>query len=253
MHGADRRRRVQRQLHRQRHRLSGTTYTDPGPGWTPPTPDDAAFVNALLANQASFNWITHTWSHQFLGCNVWAAQPLTSVTANGSGGTLAAGSYNYEVTAATAYGESEPSTAQPVTVAANGSVTLTWPEATNGTGDGRHTPGRHWPRSRPPTPAAPASGATTSTARTRAPPPTAWSARWPRTRPATSSSTYSFTDTGDHPGCGAGVERQLPHRHQPRHRLRQRRRAGSRPPATGRRQHRARRSAWTRPSPRPTG
>ena len=71
---------------------------------------------------------------------MWQPQALTSVTANGSGGTFTAGSYSYEITAATAYGESEPSTAQTVTVGANGSVTLTWPEATNGTG-ANGTPG----------------------------------------------------------------------------------------------------------------
>ncbi len=77
----------------------------------------------------------HTWSHAFLGCNVWGAQALTSVTANAGGGTFAAGPQSYVVTAATAYGESEPSTAQTVTLAADGSATLTWPEASNGTGD----------------------------------------------------------------------------------------------------------------------
>ena len=43
-------------------------------------PNDGAFVNALLADKADFNWITHTWSHQFLGCNAWQPQALTSVT-----------------------------------------------------------------------------------------------------------------------------------------------------------------------------
>jgi hypothetical protein len=115
------------------------TYTDPGQNVDSSYPDDQGLVNALLADQADFNWIIHTWSHQFLGCNVWAPQVLTSVTP-GSGGTLATGSYSYEITAATAYGESEPSVAQSVTVGADGSATLTWPEATNGTGtDG--TPG----------------------------------------------------------------------------------------------------------------
>ncbi|HEY1671494.1 MAG TPA: putative Ig domain-containing protein [Streptosporangiaceae bacterium] len=115
------------------------TYTDPGQNVSTDYPDNHAFVNELLAHQADFNWITHTWSHQFLGCNSWAAQPLTSVTA-GSGGSLTAGSYNYEITAATAYGESEPSTAQAVTVT-DGSATLTWPEAPNGTATDGTTPG----------------------------------------------------------------------------------------------------------------
>ena len=95
-----------------------------------------AYVNAMLAAQSSFYWETHTWSHLFLGCTVWQAQPLTSVTASSSGGTFTAGNYSYEITAATAYGESEPSTAQSVTVGTNGSATLTWPEAGNGTGTG---------------------------------------------------------------------------------------------------------------------
>ncbi|MGD0245247.1 MAG: putative Ig domain-containing protein [Streptosporangiaceae bacterium] len=113
---------------------NGATYTDPGVAIDTTTPDDSALVNALLTNQGSFNWMTHTWSHLFLGCTVWQPQVLTSATANAAGGTFAAGGYSYEVTAATAYGESEPSTPQSVTVGANGSASLTWPEATNGTG-----------------------------------------------------------------------------------------------------------------------
>jgi hypothetical protein len=111
---------------------NGVTYTDPGQSVNPGSPNDGAFVNALLADQGDFNWITHTWSHLFLGCTVWQPQALTSVAADGSGGSLAAASYSYEVTAATAYGESEPSPPQAVTVGQGGSVTLTWPEATNG-------------------------------------------------------------------------------------------------------------------------
>src|ERR1035438_1005353 len=110
------------------------TFTDPGYAADANAPNDAALVNALLADQADFNWTTHTWSHQFLGCNVGQPQALTSATANATGGTLAAGSFSYEITAATAYGESEPSLAQTATVVTNGSVTLLWPDATNGTG-----------------------------------------------------------------------------------------------------------------------
>jgi hypothetical protein len=112
----------------------GTTYTDPGQAVDATMPNDAALVNALLADQADFNWVTHTWSHQFLGCNVWQPQALTSVVANASGGSFTAGAYSYEITAATAYGESEPSATETVTVGANGSVTLSWPDATNGVG-----------------------------------------------------------------------------------------------------------------------
>ncbi len=61
-------------------------------------------------------------------------QALTTVTPNAAGGTLAAGTYSYVITAATAYGESEPSLPQSATVGAGGSVTLSWPDATNGTG-----------------------------------------------------------------------------------------------------------------------
>jgi hypothetical protein len=119
---------------------SGTTYTDPGQVVNASYPNDQGLVNALLADKADFNWIIHTWSHLFLGCTVWSPQALTSATASTTGGTFTAGSYNYEITAATAYGESEPSTPQAVTVGANGSVTLTWPDATNGTGT-NGTPG----------------------------------------------------------------------------------------------------------------
>jgi hypothetical protein len=113
--------------------VGGTTYTDPGQAIDPSTTNDSAFVNELLAKQGDFDWITHTWSHQFLGCEVWMPQATTAITA-GSAGTLAAGGYAYVVTAATAYGESEPSLPLSTTVGANGSVTLTWPDATNGTG-----------------------------------------------------------------------------------------------------------------------
>ncbi len=112
---------------------NGVTYTDPGQSIDPGNPDDAAFVNALLAAQGDFDWITHTWSHLYLGCDVWQPLVVNQPTA-GSAGSLAAGKYSYEVAAATAYGESEPSAVQPVTVGANGSVSLSWPDATNGGG-----------------------------------------------------------------------------------------------------------------------
>jgi hypothetical protein len=119
---------------------NGVTYTDPGQDVSPDYPNDGALVNALLADQGDFNWITHTWAHFFLGCTLWQSQPVTSVTASSAGGTFAAGTYNYEVTAVTAYGESEPSPPQAVTVGQSGSVTLTWPEATNGTSTDGGTP-----------------------------------------------------------------------------------------------------------------
>ncbi len=114
--------------------VGGTTYTDPGLSIDPTMPSTAAMVNQLLQDQASFNWITHTWSHQFLGCQVWQPQPLGTAAANATGGALTAGTYGYVITAATAYGESEPSAAQTVDVSAGGSATLTWPDAPNGGG-----------------------------------------------------------------------------------------------------------------------
>ena len=114
----------------------GGTYTDPGQTVDANYPNDQGLINALLADKADFNWINHTWSHQFLGCIAWQGQPLTSAKPNAAGGTLAAGTYTYEITAATAYGESEP-TATPLsakTTGTAGSVTLAWPDATNGTG-----------------------------------------------------------------------------------------------------------------------
>src|SRR5664280_776067 len=113
---------------------NGTTYTDPGQTVDSSYPNDQGLGNALLADQSSFNWVNHTWSHQFLGCIAWQPQAVNSVTANASGGSFTAGGYTYEVTAATAYGESEPSLPQSATVGANGSVTLSWPDATNGGG-----------------------------------------------------------------------------------------------------------------------
>ncbi|HEX7460401.1 MAG TPA: putative Ig domain-containing protein, partial [Acidimicrobiales bacterium] len=119
----------------------GLTVTDPGQVVDTTAPNDQALINALLTNKSSFNWVNHTWSHQFLGCVVWQPQAVNSVAANATGGSFTAGGYTYEVTAATAYGESEPSLPQPVTVAGGGSVTLSWPDATNGTGtDGTKGP-----------------------------------------------------------------------------------------------------------------
>ncbi|HEV2344102.1 MAG TPA: putative Ig domain-containing protein [Actinocrinis sp.] len=117
---------------------NGTTYADPGHVIGSGYPDDGALVNELLKDQADFAWITHTWSHLFLGCLVWQPLPVGPATA-GAGGTLAAGTYTYEVTATTAYGESEPSTPQTVAVGANGTATLSWADATNGGGPGLTT------------------------------------------------------------------------------------------------------------------
>jgi hypothetical protein len=119
---------------------TGGTFTDPGQAIDTTYPDGAKFVDALLGQQANFNWETHTWSHEFLGCTAWVPQPLDSATA-GTGGSLEAGTYNYRITAATAYGESEPSLTATATVEAGGSVTLAWPEAPNGMGQDGTTPG----------------------------------------------------------------------------------------------------------------
>ncbi len=124
---------------------SGGTFTDPGYVANSGYPEDQAFVNALLADKADFNWITHTWSHLFLGCTVWQPQALTSVTASTSGGSLAAGSYSYEITAATAYGESEPSTPSRSPWALTGQSP--WPGPMPPTAPAPAVlPGRRWPR-----------------------------------------------------------------------------------------------------------
>ena len=91
-------------------------------------------MNALLADQSDFDWITHTWSHAFLGCTVWIPQPTSGITTDATAGTLAPGTYYYEVTAATAYGESEPSIPLSIVVGTTGEVTVSWPDATNGSG-----------------------------------------------------------------------------------------------------------------------
>jgi len=187
----------------------GATYTDPGQSVAAGNPDDSAFVNALLAAQSGFYWEMHTWSHLFLGCTVWQPQPLTSVTAGGSGGSLAAGAYSYKITAATAYGESGPSTAQTATVGATGSVTLTWPEAANGSG----TAGNAGP-----TLAQEEASHTGGTG--------FWGYNIYRENPgsatyglvghvaenpaATSATTYSFTDTGATPGEAPNSGPQFP-------------------------------------------
>ena len=184
-------------------------------------PNDGAMVDELLKDKADFNWIIHTWSHLFLGCTVWQAQPLTSATASGSGGTFTAGAYSYEITAATAYGESEPSKETPVNVSSDGSVTLTWPEATNGSGtDG--TPG--------PSLAQEEASHTGGTG--------FWGYNVYREDPgsstyglvgqvaenpsATSSTTYYLHRHGQGSRRSAGLGPRLPHRDQPGHRLRRR-------------------------------
>lgn len=113
--------------------VGSTSYTDPGQTIDSGYPNDAAFVNALLADQGDFTWITHTWSHMFLGCEIWQPPAVHPATAGSSGG-MSPGTYGYEVTAATGYGESEPSTPLSVTVGANGSANLSWPDAANGGG-----------------------------------------------------------------------------------------------------------------------
>ncbi len=115
--------------------VNGSPYTDPGHMVEAGAPANGQEVDALLANQSSFNWVNHTWSHQFLGCTNFQPLAVTSAQANAGGtGSLSPGDFTYEITAVTAYGESEPSTPQVVTVAPSGSVTFTWPDATNGGG-----------------------------------------------------------------------------------------------------------------------
>ena len=91
---------------------NGVTYTDPGQVVDSGYPDDAGLVNALLKPTRP----TSTGS-SIPGRTCSSAAPTGSpspsprCTASSSGGTFSPGSYSYEITAATAYGESEPSDA----------------------------------------------------------------------------------------------------------------------------------------------
>ncbi|MDA8297254.1 MAG: hypothetical protein M0004_11835 [Actinomycetota bacterium] len=114
--------------------VGGVTYTDPGQAVDSTAPNDAGLIGALLSNQAAFNWASHTWSHLFLGAASFTPQPFSSLGPSPVPGNLGAGTYRYEVTAMTAYGESEPSLAQSITLSATGSTVLTWPEATTAVG-----------------------------------------------------------------------------------------------------------------------
>ncbi len=195
---------------------NGVTYTDPGQNVDPGNPDDGAFVNALLAGLGDFNWITHTWSHLFLGCVVWQPQPLTSVTPDLLGGSLAAGAYSYEITVATAYGESEPSTPQTAVAGPAGSVTLTWPEAGNGFSTDGGSSGRP-PRARgPPGPAGSTAGGGSGRAVAGRSPRRAGSARAARCRstgPATPrpAGAPPCRWPGWHPGSRAGSSTRAIH------------------------------------------
>src|SRR5664280_2470417 len=225
---------------------AGGTYTDPGQVVDTTAPNDQALVNALLANQSSFNWVNHTWSHQFLGCIAWQPQAVNSVTANASGGSFTAGGYTYEVTAATAYGESEPSLPQSATVGANGSVTLSWPDATNGGGptlaqeEANHTGGSgFWGyyvyRENP--------GSTTFGLVGQV-----------AENPLGTTPTYSFTDAGTAPGAAPGSGAGFPTATNPG--IDCSSAAGSWDPASdpsGTTDASIQTEiAWTRPSPRPT-
>ena len=161
-----------------------------------------------------------------------------------------AGSYSYEITAATAYGESEPSLPSTATVGANGSVTLDVAR--------RHQRHRH---RRDPGPTL-AQEEATHTGGTgfwgyniyrENPGATTYGlvGQVAENPPATSATTYSFTDTGaTAPGAAPGLLRHLPDGHQPGHRLLERgRQLGCRPPAPPPTPPSSRRSGWTRPSP----
>ena len=94
----------------------------------------------MLSNQASFNRINHTRSHQPPLRR--PARPALAAATAGSRRQLGAGNYSHEITAATAYGESELSAPQSATVDANGEVNPIRPEAWNGTGTS--PPRRRW-------------------------------------------------------------------------------------------------------------
>ena len=232
---------------------NGVTYTDPGQDVDPSDPDDGAFVNALLADQGNFDWITHTWSHLFLGCAVWQPQPLTSVTSNLLGGNLPMGIYSYEITAATAYGESEPSPPHKVIVLPFGSVTLTWPEATNGFSTDGGTPGLSLAQEE-----ASHTGGTGFWGYNiyREDPGTGsygLVGQVPENPSATSGTNYSFTDTGATPGLApnsAPTSRRPP---TPASTARTGPTAGCRPAAARPTRRSTRRSGSTRRSRPPTG
>ncbi len=135
----------------------------------------------------------------------------------GVGGSLAAGTYSYEITAATAYGESEPSVPRAGHRGpAGGRAELARGDqrrrADAGPGGASHTGGTGF-----------------------------WGYniyrqdggsyglvdQVPENTSATSSTTYGFTDTGP-PRGPAGLQLDLHHGHQPGHRLR----SGGRLPAT---------------------
>jgi len=92
-------------------------------------------TSALLSNKSAFGWVNHTWSHPYLGCqtyNTIAAPGAPTATAS-SPGTLAAGTYSYQVTALTPYGETTASPAA-VTTTNGGAVTVSWSGVAGATG-----------------------------------------------------------------------------------------------------------------------
>lgn len=185
-----------------------TTYTLPGFTVDAAAPDTSALTAALLADKSEFNWIIHTWSHAFLGCGSWAPQAVSAVTANAGGGAFSAGTLSYKVTAVTSYGESAPSVAQAITVGQNGSVTLTWPEATNGSGDtGVAGPTLAQERAR-------YSGGTGfwgyHVYRAKADGSYGLVGQVAEAADATAGSTYSFTDTGFVPGAAPESDDTFP-------------------------------------------
>jgi hypothetical protein len=96
-------------------------------------------TTALLSNKPSFGWVNHTWTHRYLGCQVYnpiAAPAQPTVSADSAAGSLnPATNYTYAVTALTSYGEA---TASPATTAtlSDGSTAnkVSWNAVPNATG-----------------------------------------------------------------------------------------------------------------------
>ena len=193
------------------------TFTDPGAAPRPAAhPNDQGFVNALLANQGELQLDQpHLVATSTSDCPLWQSQPPTTAVAQLSPEAhFAAGTYGYEITAATSYGESEPLDAPGVVSV--GSRRLGDPQAGPTPRTGRRNGGNAGPDprsgSRPATSAAPASGATTSTAQDPGSSTFGLIGQVPEKTSRFSYLSYSFTDTGSStpPGAAPGASDGFP-------------------------------------------